>query len=79
MRAYDLASPSCTSQRDATVIITVISNRACPVYGNLPTEVTISQSIAANARIFNASASDSDVDVSVIKLEKIKEFILVIF
>lgn len=64
VRAYDLGFPQLSSANQATVRINVIRNQNCPVFNNLPTEISISQSQSTNIRVFNVSATDLDPAVS---------------
>jgi len=64
VRAYDLGIPQRTSNTDATVRINVIRNQNCPVFNNLPADITISQSQNTNTRVYNVSATDLDTAVS---------------
>lgn len=70
VRAYDLGLPQRTSANQATVRIFVIRNRNCPVFSNLPADISISQSQTSNTRIYNVSATDADATVSQYLLEK---------
>lgn len=65
MRAYDLGLPQRTSANQATVRINVIRNQNCPVFNNLPADITISQSQVTNTRVYNVSATDADPAVSI--------------
>ncbi|KAH3873294.1 hypothetical protein DPMN_036526 [Dreissena polymorpha] len=60
VRAFDLGVPQRSSANQATVRILVLRNRNCPVFANLPTNITISQSQNTQTRIFNVSATDLD-------------------
>ncbi|KAL8559117.1 hypothetical protein ACOMHN_046165 [Nucella lapillus] len=60
VRAYDLSVPRGESPQFATVRINVIRNDNCPVFSNLPNDVTISQTTNQFTTIYNVSAFDSD-------------------
>ncbi|KAL3878042.1 hypothetical protein ACJMK2_035678, partial [Sinanodonta woodiana] len=60
VRAYDLGTPQLYSLQDAIVDITVIRNLNCPVFNNLPANITILQFLNSGTNIFNVSATDSD-------------------
>ena len=58
--ATDQGNPQLTSTTQATVNINVIRNLNCPVFQNLPANITIQQSVQQNAILFNVSAFDAD-------------------
>ena len=64
VRAYDLGTPQRNSANQATVRINVIRNNNCPIFQNLPANITISSSFGSNDRIYNVSATDNDPAVS---------------
>ena len=64
VRAYDLGTPRCTSQNQATVVVNVIRNQNCPDFRNLPADVTISQRQDASQLIYSVIAIDNDPPVN---------------
>ena len=64
VRAYDLSVPRAESPQFATVRINVIRNDNCPVFGNLPNDVTISQTSLPSSIVYSVSATDNDPTVS---------------
>ena len=64
VRAYDLSVPRAESPQFATVRINVIRNDNCPVFGNLPNDVTISQTSLPSSVVYSVSATDNDPTVS---------------
>ena len=65
VRAYDLGTPQRNSQNQATVRINVIRNNNCPIFQNLPANITITSQFNNNDRIYNISAVDNDPPVRI--------------
>ena len=64
--ATDQGVPNRVSSQQATVRINILRNLNCPVFNNLPTNISISQSTNIGTRIFNVSAVDLDTDVCIL-------------
>jgi len=62
--ATDEGNPQRQSQQTGTVRINVIRNLNCPVFRNLPANITIDQSTSLNSLVYNVSAYDNDPVVS---------------
>ncbi|KAK3089813.1 hypothetical protein FSP39_006721 [Pinctada imbricata] len=60
VQATDEGVPNRASQQSASVTINILRNLNCPVFTNLPNNITVSQSTVLGSRIFNVSAFDQD-------------------
>lgn len=61
--ATDQGVPNRVSSQQATVRINILRNLNCPVFNNLPANISISQSTGLGTRVYNVSATDLDTDV----------------
>ena len=63
VQATDQGVPNRVSQISATVTINILRNLNCPVFANLPNNITVPQSTNQGARIYNVTAFDQDAAV----------------
>lgn len=68
--ATDQGVPNRVSSQQATVRINILRNLNCPVFNNLPTNISISQSTGLGTRVYNVSATDLDTDVCSLLVSK---------
>ena len=64
--ATDQGVPNRVSSQQATVRINVLRNLNCPVFSNLPSNISISQSMGVGTRVYNVTAVDQDTDVCIL-------------
>jgi protocadherin Fat 4 len=50
----------------ATVFVNVLRDRFSPVFSNLPTVISVQESVGINASVFTATATDQDLKGSIV-------------